>query len=145
MLQQYKWRHLLTVQMILHLKGSLEMSCPLSGEVLVQASSMSIQFSMPKCHQQIRSDMVVNPKIHSEKCLTSKFHPKFGQNKLHYHKLGNHVMGDDISFGFRLLLFSPQARQCSSLCLLKSENDLKRQPVTEPEPMSSTIHYPAYH
>ena len=50
--------------------------------------------------------MVVNPKIHSEKCLTSKFHPKFGQNKLHYHKLGNHVMGDDISFGFRLLLFS---------------------------------------
>ena len=92
--------------MILHLKGSLEMSCPPSGEVLVQASSMSIQFSMPKCHQQIRSDMVVNPKIHSEKCLTSKFHPKFGQNKLHYPKLGNHVMGDDISFGFRLLLFS---------------------------------------
>ena len=33
---------------------------------------------------------------------------------------------------------------CStSVCLLSSENDLKRQSVTEPEPMSSLIDYPA--
>ena len=46
-------------------------------------------------------------------------------------------------FRIHLLLFFAQPTYCSSVSLIRSENNLKRQSVTEPEPMSSPINYPA--
>ena len=47
-------------------------------------------------------------------------------------------MGDDIGSGCVCFDF----RQ---VCRKRAENDLKRQSVTEPEPMSSPINGPAYY
>ena len=52
-------------------------------------------------------------------------------------------MGDDIGSGLGCFDFRHSAALHCWVCPLRSENDLKRQSVTEPEPMSSPINYPA--
>ena len=52
-------------------------------------------------------------------------------------------MGDDISLGCVCFDFCHGAALHCWVCRLWSENDLRQQSVTEPEPMSSPINYPA--
>ena len=53
-------------------------------------------------------------------------------------------MGDDIGSGLVCFDFCRSAALHCWVCTFRAENDLKRQSVTEPEPMSSPINYPAY-
>ena len=53
-------------------------------------------------------------------------------------------MGDDIGSGSVCFDFHRSAAQYSRVCRLWSPNNHTGQPVTEPEPMSSPIIYPAY-
>ena len=53
-------------------------------------------------------------------------------------------MGDDIGSGLVCFGFCCGATLHCWVCLKRKENDLKRQSITEPEPMSSPINYPAY-
>ena len=52
-------------------------------------------------------------------------------------------MGDDIGLGLVCFDFRHSAALHCWVCTFRSENALKRQSVTEPEPMSSPINYPA--
>ena len=52
-------------------------------------------------------------------------------------------MGDDIGSGCVCFDFRHGAALHCWVCRLRSESDLRRQSVTEPEPMSSPINYPA--
>ena len=53
-------------------------------------------------------------------------------------------MGDDMGLGYICFDFCRGAAWHCWVCHLWSENDLRQQSVTEPEPMSSPINYPAY-
>ena len=53
-------------------------------------------------------------------------------------------MGDDVGSGSVYFDFHRSAALHCSVCRKRAENDLKRQSVTEPEPMLSPINYPAY-
>ena len=53
-------------------------------------------------------------------------------------------MGDDIGSGLVCFDFRRSAALHCWVCTFRAEDDLKRQYVTELEPMSSPINYPAY-
>ena len=52
-------------------------------------------------------------------------------------------MGEDIGLGWVCFDFHHGAALHYLVCRLWLENDLRQQSVTEPEPMSSPINYPA--
>ena len=56
---------------------------------------------------------------------------------------GNDISSGSVCFGFWLNQHS--AAQFKLVCLLRSENDLKRQPVTEPQPMSLPLNHLPYY
>ena len=49
-------------------------------------------------------------------------------------KIGDEEIMKSVRVQFVLIF--PQPTKCSSVCRLRSPNDHRRQPVTEPEPMS---------